>query len=157
MVRRLHNAGVKKVVMLTGDIEPVARAVGAQVGIDDAPALATADIGVAMGAAGTGVAIETADIVLMKDNLLRLLRRKEDPAARQATGGSGRTGAPRRHGRPSPPDPTSCRAAAPDHQGPHVRRTTTSPPRAEQRQPPRGLSADPAGITIIDHPPRQRG
>jgi len=94
MVRRLHNAGVKKVVMLTGDIEPVARAVGAQVGIDDAPALATADIGVAMGAAGTGVAIETADIVLMKDNLLRLLRRKEDPAARQATGGSGRTGGP---------------------------------------------------------------
>ncbi|WP_131103836.1 heavy metal translocating P-type ATPase [Ornithinimicrobium sufpigmenti] len=105
MVRRLHNAGVKKVVMLTGDIEPVAQAVGAQVGIDevragllpedklqavdelrqqgytvamvgdgvnDAPALATADIGVAMGAAGTGVAIETADIALMNDNLLKL-------------------------------------------------------------------------------------
>ncbi|WP_131104463.1 heavy metal translocating P-type ATPase [Ornithinimicrobium sufpigmenti] len=186
MVRRLHNAGVKKVVMLTGDIEPVAQAVGAQVGIDevragllpedkleavdelrrkgytvamvgdgvnDAPALATADIGVAMGAAGTGVAIETADIALMNDNLLklpeavslakrtvnnmrqnivialatvavlmvgvlfggvtmaigmlvhelsvlvvivnamRLLRRKEDPAAR-ATGGAGRPGVP---------------------------------------------------------------
>ncbi|MGO0577669.1 heavy metal translocating P-type ATPase [Ornithinimicrobium panacihumi] len=105
MVRRLHASGVKKVVMLTGDIEPVARAVGRQVGIDevragllpedkleavadlrrqgytvamvgdgvnDAPALATADIGVAMGAAGTGVAIETADIALMKDNLLKL-------------------------------------------------------------------------------------
>ncbi|AXH96970.1 heavy metal translocating P-type ATPase [Ornithinimicrobium avium] len=105
MVRRLHAAGVKKVVMLTGDIAPVAEAVGAQVGIDevragllpedkldavadlqrqgytvamvgdgvnDAPALATADIGVAMGAAGTGVAIETADIALMKDNLLKL-------------------------------------------------------------------------------------
>ena len=105
MVRRLHDAGVSKVVMLTGDIEPVARAVAAQVGIDevragllpedkleavadlqrqghtvamvgdgvnDAPALATADIGVAMGAAGTGVAIETADIALMKDSLLKL-------------------------------------------------------------------------------------
>lgn len=105
MVRRLHAAGVKKVVMLTGDVAPVAEAVGAQVGIDevragllpedkleavadlqrqgytvamvgdgvnDAPALATADIGVAMGAAGTGVAIETADIALMKDDLLKL-------------------------------------------------------------------------------------
>ncbi len=105
MVRRLHASGVKKVVMLTGDIEPVAQAVGEQVGIDevragllpedkleavrdlqrqgytvamvgdgvnDAPALATADAGVAMGAAGTGVAIETADIALMNDNLLKL-------------------------------------------------------------------------------------
>jgi len=105
MVRRLHAAGVKKVVMLTGDIERVARAVGDQVGVDevragllpedklaavadlqyqgytvamvgdgvnDAPALATANIGVAMGAAGTGVAIETADIALMQDDLLKL-------------------------------------------------------------------------------------
>ena len=105
MVRRLHDAGVQKIVMMTGDIEPVGLAVARQVGIDevragllpedklaavqelqrrghtvamvgdgvnDAPALATADIGVAMGAAGTGVAIETADIALMKDDLLRL-------------------------------------------------------------------------------------
>lgn len=105
MVRRLHQNGVKKVVMLTGDNQVVAEAVAAQVGVDevhagllpedkldivtrlraeghvvamvgdgvnDAPALATADIGVAMGAAGTGVAIETADIALMKDDLLKL-------------------------------------------------------------------------------------
>lgn len=101
LTRALHQLGVKKVVMLTGDQRPVAEAIAREAGIDevhasllpedklmvirqlrregtvmmvgdginDAPALAVADIGVAMGAAGTDVAMETADIVLMGDRL----------------------------------------------------------------------------------------
>lgn len=102
-IRRLHAAGVKKTVMLTGDRAEVAKAVAEKLGLDeyhgkllpedkvnqverllgetsekgklafvgdginDAPVLTRADIGIAMGAMGSDAAIEAADIVLMDD------------------------------------------------------------------------------------------
>lgn len=98
-VKELQNMGIR-VVMLTGDNERTARAIGAQAGVDeviagvlpdgkesvirslkeqgkvamvgdginDAPALTRADIGIAIGA-GTDIAIDAADVVLMKSRL----------------------------------------------------------------------------------------
>ncbi|WP_291732851.1 cation-translocating P-type ATPase [Leisingera sp. F5] len=105
IVSKLHAQGVNTIVMLTGDNERTARAVAAEVGIDevraellpedkvaaienlvdshsvvamigdgvnDAPAMARAHYGIAMGAVGSDAAIETADIALMTDDIAKV-------------------------------------------------------------------------------------
>ena len=104
-VQQLRDAGIKRLIMLTGDREEVARRVAAELGctevkakclpqdklaivekmkkanhivavvgdgINDAPALASGDLGIAMGAAGSDVAINSASIALMSNDLKRL-------------------------------------------------------------------------------------
>ncbi len=107
-ISKLRASGVKRTVMLTGDIESVAKSVAEKLGIDDyksgllpsdkvtaveqllaekeqgealafagdgindAPVLSVADVGIAMGALGSDAAIEAADIVLMDDDPLKI-------------------------------------------------------------------------------------
>lgn len=105
VIADLRSLGVKRIVMLTGDNDTVAKRVATEVGIDefyagllpeqklervsqltegdqvsvmvgdgvnDAPALERAAVGVAMGAIGYDAAIDSANIVLMRDDLRRL-------------------------------------------------------------------------------------
>lgn len=105
VIRQLHQLGMAKTVMLTGDNRATAETVARQVGVsdvraellpqdklaviqelrdrygkvamvgdgvNDAPALAAASVGIAMGGAGTDTALETADIALMADDLNKL-------------------------------------------------------------------------------------
>ncbi len=104
-VKELFDAGIKRIIMLTGDREEVASRVAGELGctdfkahclpqdklsivenikkdghtvvvvgdgINDAPALAAGDLGIAMGAAGSDIAINSASIALMSDDLKRL-------------------------------------------------------------------------------------
>lgn len=103
-VRILREEGVGRVVMLTGDNEATARSLATQAGIDeahggllpedkvrlvgelppivvmvgdgvnDAPVLAAADVGIAMGARGSTAASESADVVIMKDDVGKVVQ-----------------------------------------------------------------------------------